>query len=903
MGAASSANLPPQASGLRCKALEPTALLLEWDLADPEESPVTHCEVQLASSWSWSSVAFALEDAVGPRRARPEAPSDLACTARRHNGFDIEWQVLDPPGAAALSCEIQIGGSFAWGYADHGDDEGLPRRCENNIWRARIVGLQGNTAYEVRVRASNAVGEGGWLQQPFKSSDVPLAPAELTCSNRNSDGFDIEWMMPDPDGAPISVCDVEIASSLSWHAAMLSIAPARRNDRWRATVVGLTAATSYDVRVRGRNAAGEGMWTQNRFTTSKPPSTPVKVKCRRRRTDGLDIEWALDDPDGAPVAECEVEVASPLSWRKASLSLVPTRVDDRWHARLAGLAGATSYDVRVRGKNAAGDGPWVQQRFQTSDCPSPPQGLSCTQRAPNELSVRWQVLGVEGAPTLGCEAQIFQNGYWIGTGVKRQGSRPQSKENDHASEEDVDVEDWSATFVGLDGATDYEVRVRACNSVGPGEWCEQSFSTAWTPPAPVAVNCIERLPDKLVLEWDIADPEGAEVTNCELQLAGTMGWYSAMIEAEQKPTRCTGNTWRASITGLPPDADQQLRVRGRNASGPGAWLQQALRTSDRPGPPWELTAAELWVDKISLEWQVQDPVGAPLTSCDVQVRTAMFWSTAAYEIEPRPLGEGRWGAKVAGLTPDTSVEFRIRCVNTCGTGPWSENILAGITPGTPEKPRSFTWRVRPGPHGPRLELAWQVPDPGGAKVTECTLEIAKESMFLSSRWAAPEFDTDGMPKRTQDNQWIATVLGISAGTECDVRIGAQNSIGKSLYYRARFVVPGKPATPSELCRSSKSFISRLVSPRLGANEGVSLQWLVDDSPKAEVLQCDLQVYVSPGWKPAVFLHGEEPNRVSPDEKNWRATVVNLSAGCTYDFRVRAVSAAGEGEWYQQRISV
>lgn len=920
---------PPEPTDMTCLHRRPNSLALQWHIEDPEGAAVTGCELLLGGSLSWAPATF--EPGESPARLRgglwqatiaglvgdtaydlqvrgrnaagdgrwarqqqlrtsevPSEPSGLRCARRLPNRLALEWQVLDPEGAAITCCEVQQRGALSWAAAElEGGTAGPQRVVGSSIWRATVVALSGATAYDFRVRGCNESGQGKWATpQEFRTSDVPTKPVLLQCLKRQPDRLFLEWCVEDPDGAEVVGCEVQVGGSLSWAAPETEAGaePVRTSGSttWQVTITGLVGATSYDVRVRGNNMAGVGEWSQQEaFRTSEAPPEPSGLQCAQRLPEELLLEWQVADPEGAEVSHCEVQVRGALSWAPAALEVAggPARQQGGgWRARLVGLAGATAYEVRVRGCNASGNGQWsLVQLFRTSEAPAKPSELRCTRRLPEQLSIEWDASDPEGAEVTSCEVQLQGSLSWAAAELEG-GSAPLRQSG----------ETWAATLVGLVGATPYDIRVRGCNACGEGQWLLWQLRTSDAPPAPSGFRCAQRLPDQLWLEWQVPDPEGAEVTGCEVQVAGAMSWVVATLEEGPHPLRMENGGWRAALVGLQGNTAYDVRVRGCNASGKGAWSQGQFMTSEMPAEPLFLRCSQCLPDKLPLEWEVADPEGSKIVQCEVEVRGSVSWAQASLEQENGALrGEGdRWTATVVGLAGATTYEVRVRGCNSAGGGRWLQERFT--TSSLPAAPTGLSC-VRQAPK--RLDLEWSVASPEGAAVTSCEVQL-----FGSLMWEAATLDSAGRPTPVEGNDglWHATVVGLSHDESFSLRVRGINAVGAGAWSAPRQLrtLSGKPDAP---------FGFQCVPQGAGM---LGLSWQVADPEDMKIDTCKVQVLINPSiaapyWDAAKLLNARQPQRT--EGESWSATVTGFAPDTTYTLSVYATNAAGDGRWLRQEI--
>jgi len=179
----------------------------------------------------------------------PDAPAAPTLTPGE-TWLDVSWTAPADNGAAITSYDVhyrETGGN--WTDANH-TGTGTTKR---------ITGLTADTAYQVRVRASNSEGAGDWspaangrTDEAVEAPDAPAAPT-LTAGET---WLEATWTAPDDNGAAITGYDVRYRETGgNWqNAGHTGTGTTKR-------IEGLTADTEYQVRVRASNAEGRSGWS------------------------------------------------------------------------------------------------------------------------------------------------------------------------------------------------------------------------------------------------------------------------------------------------------------------------------------------------------------------------------------------------------------------------------------------------------------------------------------------------------------------------------------------------------------------------------------------------------------------------------------------------------------------
>ena len=176
-----------------------------------------------------------------------------------------------------------------------------------------ITGLDANTGYDVQVRAKNLSGLGAWssvatgttsaavtivIQPGSRVPDQPIAPL-VTAYPYSNESLHVRLYPPLDNGAPITAYQVQYKESDESSYIGISL------DANETTTIikGLTAAGSYDVRVRAVNAMGNSAWSAvttsevyrvtNQFgqLVSQPPQMDAPKVITHSDPTKLTIDW------------------------------------------------------------------------------------------------------------------------------------------------------------------------------------------------------------------------------------------------------------------------------------------------------------------------------------------------------------------------------------------------------------------------------------------------------------------------------------------------------------------------------------------------------------------------------------------------------------------------------------
>ncbi len=274
-------------------------------------------------------------------------------------------------------------------------------------------------------------------------------------------------------------------------------------------LTGLASHASYTIFVRGMNDWGDGYYE---WVNAIPEVTPSKVPLQRLKPGdkAISAAWSLTQAENGLTDtiysyDVEYRESGQSSWTDGSFpDPDPDQPKDQIYVTyhtIQGLTNDTTYQVRVRARNDAGEGDWSDILEATAGGMGVPSGLSAKSSASGSVKLNWQMPADPG------NGQPDANGLSVrNTGSIRsirsfsedddgETPTPDSYEvgytvegSDWADGSTLTVTDKEATVTGLEDGTSYAFRVRAKAGEEEGIWSDTITATPETPPAPPPAN-------------------------------------------------------------------------------------------------------------------------------------------------------------------------------------------------------------------------------------------------------------------------------------------------------------------------------------------------------------------------------------------------------------------------------
>ncbi len=820
----------------------------------------------------------------------PTAPRELETDDVAATTLELDWRAPAEDGGASITgYRVEVYRNGSWRTAED-DISGSRHTLEN---------LDPYTTYTWRVRARNSAG---WSESSpgvtvATQRAVPGAPASLSATATH-DTVTLTW------GATSGTVTGHIlerkAGNSGWRTLVDDTGETTR--AWEDRTV--AAATAYRYRVAAHNHNVTGRWSDTcRVTTAATPTMPgmptglsVAPGSDRR----LQLTWAAPTDTGGGVTGYRVERSpdeTPRMWREL--------VADTGSAALTwgddDPAPDTVYHYRVRAQNSAGVGRASAEAMGRARPqlplaaaavypltahtePRPDAAVTATFAAylpGRSYDLVAQVPGTEGWWRVLLFEQSTPGPFWLpaAAGVAvgdtaalpRVPGRPRSltavpgggtvvlawrapapggtvtgyrlwRRTGSAAFAPLGTDLGATVLTHTDTTaradTDYAYRVQALSAVSPGPWTD-AISTA-EPNAPTALAATPTLDSQMTLTWT-APTTGSPVTGYRIERAPDTTprvWTDAAAH-----TGNTSVTW--SDRGLTAATVHHYRVTAHSAAGLGT-ASTVVATRTRP------QMALLSTAPYPLQARAWPATEAPVTHT---------WdrhdATVHLDVAGQVAGTGGW--------------WRGLRFSQAARGPYwlpaAAVTVTGATPHVPAAPGRPTALAATATHD-SVTLTWTAPTTGGT--------VTGYRLWRQTGTAAWTVLRDGLPATPR----AYTDTGLASVTPYRYRLQARSAAGagpRTAAVRATTAAVRVPDAPTALAAVP------------GADSQMVLTWTAPGETGTHALagyRIERAVEAVPRvWTDAVAHTGNT-------DLAWSDR--GLAADTLYHYRVRAVSAAGEG---------
>ncbi|CAA98064.2 Twitchin [Caenorhabditis elegans] len=717
--------------------------------------------------------------------------------------------------------------------------------------------VQKGHTYEYRVVAVNKAGPG----QPSDSSAAATAKPmhEAPKFDLDLDGKEFRVKA----GEPLVITIPFTASpqpDISWtKEGGKPLAGVETTDSQTKLVIPSTRRSdSGPVKIKAVNPYGEAE-ANIKITVIDKPGAPENITYPAVSRHTCTLNWdAPKDDGGAEIAGYKIEyqeVGSQI-WDK-----VPGLISGTAYT-VRGLEHGQQYRFRIRAENAVGLSDYCQgvpvvikDPFDPPGAPSTPE---ITGYDTNQVSLAWNPPRDDGgSPILGYVVERFE---------KRGGG-------DWAPVKMPMVKGTECIVPGLHENETYQFRVRAVNAAGHGEpsngsepvTCRPYVEKPGAPDAP-RVGKITKNSAELTWNRPLRDG-GAPIDGyiVEKKKLGDNDW----TRCNDKPVRDTA----FEVKNLGEKEEYEFRVIAVNSAGEGEPSKPSdlVLIEEQPGRPiFDINNLKDITVRAGETIQIRIPYagGNPKPIIDLFNGNSPIFENERTVVDVNP---GEIVITTTGSKRSDAGPYKISATNKYGKDTCKLNVFVLDAPGKPTGPIRAT-----DIQADAMTLSWRPPkDNGGDAITNYVVE---------KRTPGGDWVTVGHPVGT-----TLRVRNLDANTPYEFRVRAENQYGvgepletdDAIVAKNPFDTPGAPGQPEAVETSE---------------EAITLQWTRPTSDGGAPIQgyvIEKREVGSTEWTKAAFGN-------ILDTKH---RVTGLTPKKTYEFRVAAYNAAGQGEYSVNSVPI
>ncbi len=349
-----------------------------------------------------------------------------------------------------------------------------------------ITNLTNLTEYIVQARARNSAGAGDWSGSSDGATPNSIVPTEpnnfmLAVSLQT---ITATWTVPTDTGdSAITHYELQyrVVGTRAWESVISITVNADPNHTYTHPIPNLTKGTEYEVQVYAVNGQGNGNSATGTATPIGPPYAPNAPTLTGGNA-RITATWTAPADGGSTITEYHVQhrTSTAGTWSTTDTDNIATIDAATTSHPITGLTSST-YQVRVRAVNAQGNGDWSVSAALT---------LPVKPSAPNAPTLTGGNARITATWTAPADGGSAITAYHVQHRTSAAGTWSTTDTDNIATINDGTT---SSTITGLTNGTSYQVRVRAVNAIGTGDWSTSAtgttkISAAQTTPAGTAAT-------------------------------------------------------------------------------------------------------------------------------------------------------------------------------------------------------------------------------------------------------------------------------------------------------------------------------------------------------------------------------------------------------------------------------
>ena len=690
------------------------------------------------------------------------------------------------------------------------------------------------------------------LPQAVWAQNTPGKPT-ITALVPKGGCFTVRWTAPDDDGgSAITGYDITPRNSSTY---VKEVGANVRETHWPVACNTNTSLT-YNMAVRAENANGDGAWSD---TVNSTPALPVLTANTTAKAP--DVTLSITQMANAPWYYKGTQAgATCTSVAKGTAS-----------ATVSGLTVGTEHTYGAYYDSNCSE-KWGQDRTVTVKftpvAAKPPKPTNVTVSGGDaSVTLGWTSGGDGGSEITKWQYLKKAGDTWDSTWID---ICETSSDSDCPSE-------TSHTVSSLNNGTTYKFKVRAVNTAGDGAESDESASVTLVgkPPKPTNVT-VSGGNASVTLGWTSGGNGGSAITKWQYLKEEGGTWDGTWTDICETSTNSNCPSVAShTVSSLTNGTAYKFKVRAVNTHGDGAESDESASVTPAAKPPKPTSVTVSGGDaSVTLGWTSGGNGGSAITKWQYLKEEGGTWDstwTDICETSSDSNCPSTTSHTVSNLTNDTAYKFKVRAVNALGDGAESD-ASASVTPeGKPPKPTNVT--VSRGDAS--VTLGWTSGGDGGSEIIKW--QYLKEA---GGTWDSTWTDIcETETNRDCPSVTSHTVSSLNNGTAYKFKVRAVNTHGDGAESdESASVVPaGKPPKPAKPTVTA-GHRNVIVSSSVSSNNG------------SAVTKWRYKKKTGDDWD------GDWTDVAnSANTENMTVTVVSLTNGTTYRFKVQAVNDVGASD--------
>uniref|UniRef100_A0A914W0E7 Fibronectin type-III domain-containing protein n=1 Tax=Plectus sambesii TaxID=2011161 RepID=A0A914W0E7_9BILA len=686
------------------------------------------------SRWSNIEIGQTQDSAPGP-------VSDLRVQASGPDTVQLSWRQPNDPNGLVTGYEITYQ-LLNRGMCQDVQERPVTLQSPGNSPSYTLQGLLPHSRYRITVAAKTTTAGEPVSQEITTEPAVPTgAPRSLRAEQpTEATRATISWQAPpclDTNGE-IREYEYEFRSDDKWASTDRKQGSSSTP---RAVIDGLTAFTSYRVRVRAFTSKGPGPWSDEivvRTAGSAEPTAPPLVRVIDTGASHAQLLWQAPYPPQGRIDryKCRYavggtgqhqEIEFPGQTRCPPDTARTQRINVAADAelqcgRVDNLQPNQLYDFEVAAHAESGSwSPWSRpESARTSGGPVQVSSVEKVGGTANSLEVRWNV---------GPADQARVQGFRVVVTAMDGSGRPQSYTVDGAT--------FRYNIEGLTANTRYNVSVQAQTQSGYHQGRDVIISTEDSRVATLLSppRVTDEQPSSVSIEWT-APPGDQTIQNYVVEYRMNGGaWTETNAPTPARPGK---QRYTATIEDLPTNSDVEVRILAtgpNNRRGePSPAANAHTKCSPPSQPPQGVRIDAPSPNDVRVAWS--RPAKSTWRCDQLGVEIAYKSGNEPERVIPIAGDQTEYSFKTQA---NTRWSAKLRSTNQMGSSPWSEEVYLTTKPGAPEAVRNLMLTAL-SPN--EVRVAWMAPlDQRG------TIQGYDITYRLKHRLACPEEEPRDVSKQ------------------------------------------------------------------------------------------------------------------------------------------------------------